>query len=62
MNVEEAWNKYCFAETGITGIQMKSSPFGRGFLEGWNAAIKQAIVIAEGNEEVIKELKERELK
>jgi hypothetical protein len=62
MNVEEAWNKYCFAETGITGIQMKSSAFGKGFLEGWNAAIRQAILLAEGNEEVIKELKERELK
>jgi len=62
MKLEEVWDKYCFAETGIQGIQMKSSPFGRGFLEGWNAAIREALILADNRETLIEELKAREVK
>lgn len=64
MKLEEVWDRYCFAETGIQGIQMKSSPFGRGFLEGWNAALREALILAALNEQekLIEELKAREVK
>lgn len=62
MNAQKAWEEYCFRETGIRNLPTESSPFGRGFLEGWNAAIREAIDVSEGNEKIVNQLHEREIK